>query len=346
VRRGLAASAALAFAVLATGCARPADDPVTARVAGLLADLERDDATVVKAAAALAALGPADAAAVPMLMAALSCPPEPTTGAADPHDDHHAHASHDHGAHDHGACNDHIVLAAAAALGAIGSVAVPPLVARLREGGEPDRTFAGYAMNRMTPAAAPALLAALDDPEPRVRLAVVSAIRGMQPPPADALAPFAGRLSDTDPEVRLQTADALGHFGAAAVPALLAAFDDPEPRVRATVASAFRAVGPPARAAIPALRAHLTDPAATVRLNSAAALAAVGAGDGESVAALAATLGDPEHIVRWGAAMALGRLGANAAGARPALERAAADTHPLVRAAATDALTHVPAPTP
>jgi HEAT repeat protein len=193
----------------------------------------------------------------------------------------------------------------------------------------------------MVPAAAPTLLAALDDPDPRIRLAILGAIRNMQPPPADALTAIAGRLADADAEVRMQAADTLGHFGAAAVASLLPAFDDREPRVRASVASAFRAIGQPARNAAPALRAHLTDAAPSVRLNAAAALAAVGADDPASVAALATALDDAEHTVRWGAAQALGRLGPAAGAARPALEHARNDTHPLVRTAAEDALMHL-----
>ena len=341
----------LAFLVAGgVACTRPTDDAhdadVVAHVKGWLSDLEADDdATAAKAVTALEALGPADAGAVPVLLTALSCPPEAANGVgADDH--HHADAApvHDHHDHDHGACNDHRVLAAARALGAIGAPAVSPLLTRLRTSGEPDRTFAGYALGRMAPSAAPTLLAALDDPDPRIRLAIVGAIRNMQPPPADAIGAIAGRLTDADPEVRMQAADTLGHFGAAAVPELVPAFEDAEPRVRASVASAFRAIGLPARDAAPTLRVHLGDASAPVRLNAAAALAAVGADDAASVAALAAALEDGDHTVRWGAAQALGRLGAKAQAARPALERARNDAHALVRTAAADALARLDAP--
>lgn len=322
----------VAVVVLAT-CTQPTDgrSDRTARVERLLADLEGDDAAAETAAAALAALGPADAAAIPTLMAALSCPTEPAA-----HDD--AGEPHAHGDHAHTECNDHIVLAAASGLGAIGGAAVAPLLARIRANQEPNHTFASYALGRMHPNAAPALLPALDDPEPRVRLAIVAAIRGMQPPPAGALPAIAARLGDADADVRIQAADALGHFGPAALAPLASAFDDPEPRVRASAASAFRFIGPPARDAAPVLRAHLGDPAAPVRLNAIAALAAIGADDAATVGMLAAALADPDHTVRWGAAMALGRLGPAAAGARAALEKTRADVHPLVRAAADDAL--------
>ena len=340
--------AALLAVVALAGCSsrsEPGAGAVVERVAKLVAELEGDEAAATRAAAALAALGPADAAAVPTLMAAITCPP--ATAHAHVHDDHEHHA-HDHEApaadhgHTHeGGCNDHVILAAAAGLGAIGAASVPPLLAVLRSGDQDDRTFAGYAFAHMHPSAAPALIAALDDREPRLRLAAVGALRGMEPPPADARAALAGRLHDADTDVRAQAADALGHFGASAVPDLVTAFDDPDPSVRASAASALRFIGAPARTAARALVARLGDPAAAVRVNAAAALAAVGADDPASIAALTAALDDPDHIVRWGGAMALGRLGPSAASSADALTRAEQDVHPLVRAAASDALARV-----
>lgn len=354
-RRSARVRLAVALTLCAAGtvlsCSRSPEDAhdaaVVARVTALLHAVGADDPTAAQAVAALEALGPRDAAAVPTLMHALSCPPDRAPGAHrhdPPRADQHgaSHASHEHdGSHDHGACDDHLVLAAARGLGAIGGAAVPPLLARLREEREPDRTFAGYAIARMAPAAAPVLVTALDDRDPRIRLAIIGAIRTMQPVPADALPAIAGRLGDADAEVRAQAADTLGRFGAAAVAALLPACDDPEPRVRASTASAFRAIGPAAREAAPALRAHLTDAAPTVRLNAAAALGAVGADDAATIAALARALDDSDHTVRWGAAQALGRLGPAAAAAGSALERARSDTHLLVRAAAADTLTRL-----
>lgn len=130
-------------------------------------------------------------------MAALSCPPGPPAAgaAAHAHGDHdhapapHAHADEDHpdahesaatthGDHVHTGCNDHVVLAAAGGLSAVGAAMVSPLLAVVREGDDANRTFAGYALSRMPPAAAPVLLAALGDPEPRIRLAIVAAICG------------------------------------------------------------------------------------------------------------------------------------------------------------------------
>lgn len=338
----------LAAASLAS-CARSSGEgDVVARVTAWLHDLEGDEATATKAVDALSALGSADAAAVPVLMEALACPPE-HAGDADAEPGRHDaapldHEHHDHGDHEHGACNDHVVLAAARALGAIGGPAVSPLLARLRDDTEPNRTFAGHALSRMAASATPALLAAIDDPDPRIRVAVVGALRTMDPPPADAVPALAKRVVDPDAEVRLQTADALGHFGAPAVAVLLPALDDADPRVRASVASAFRAIGPAAREATATLRAHLDDPAPSVRLNAAAALGAIGADDAATVNALAAALGDGDHTVRWGAAQALGRLGPAASAARPSLERARSDVHPLVRTAAADVLTRLGTP--
>src|SRR6185295_3755813 len=101
-------------------------------------------------------------------------------------------------------------------------------------------TFAGYALARMRSSAVPALLAALDDPDPRIRVAIIGTIRGMEYPPADALPAIAARMTDADVDVRIQAADALGRFGAKAAPAAVAALDDAAAPVRASAASALR----------------------------------------------------------------------------------------------------------
>jgi HEAT repeat protein len=329
-------AAALIAVVTIAACMRASetDHPNrTAHVAEWLTAAAGDDAAAAQAATKLATLGPEDAAAIPALLAALACPNE----SAPAHDHHDAGAQ----AHEHGGCNDHVVIAAASGLGAIGGAAVAPVLARMRTDAEPDRTFASYALARMRPSAVPALLAALDDPDPRIRVAIIGAIRGMEHPPADALPAIAARLTDGDGDVRVQAADALGRFGAKAVAPAVTALADDDAAVRASAASALRQIGAPARDRAPDLRGHVSDSEARVRLSAVSALAAIRADDAETVRALIAALGDSDPTVRVGAILALERLG-KSADARPELVRAAQDANAVVRTTATESLAALP----
>ena len=190
----------------------------------------------------------------------------------------------------HGGCNDHVVIAAATALGAIGGAAVPPLLARLR-----DRRRARPHLRRATRshacgrAAAPALLAALDDPDPRIRVAVVgrdsqhAAATGRRatgdrgpprPTPTPTSASRPPTRSDTSVPPQCRRSCRRSTIADAAV--------------RASAASALRLIGPPARdRRARSARPSRRTPAARVRLNAAAALAAIGADDAATVRALA-----------------------------------------------------------
>jgi HEAT repeat protein len=336
-------AAALVVLVAIAACTSPPDsNPIdqSASVPEWLAAAAGNDRAAAGNTNKLALLGPEDAAAIPALMAALSCPNEPA--AAGDHHDHASQGARDHasqgaGDHTHGGCNDHVVIAAATGLGAIGGAAVPPLLERLRTGTEVDRTFAGYALARMRPSAVPALLAALDDPDARIRVAIIGSIRGMEYPPFVAAPAIAARLTDADVDVRIQAADALGRFGAKAMSAVVAALDDGDAGVRASAASALRQIGRPAHDRAPVLRGRLTDADARVRSSAAAALAAIKADDTETVRGLIAALADPDPTVRTGAILALEGLG-KASDARPELERACSDENALVRATANESV--------
>ncbi|WP_406695840.1 HEAT repeat domain-containing protein [Singulisphaera sp. Ch08] len=164
--------------------------------------------------------------------------------------------------------------------------------------GEP-RPSGYYAALRATgPAAVPALLARLDDPD---RQNQVRALRALG---------FAGHTAKT------------------AVPRLIALLSDPELRLDAV--SALGGIGQEARAAIPTLVTGLKDPDADFRARTAESLGRIGwerqAGQYSSrtvargaVAPLAAALKDPAPKVRAAAARALADIGDEAAIALPEL---------------------------
>src|SRR5439155_632848 len=107
---------------------------------------------------------------------------------------------------------------------------------------------------------------------------------------------------------------ALGQVGPAAVPSLVEALRNGDPRTRPGAAAALGAVGPQAAAAVPALVEALRDGEPGVRLEAADALTRIGQETATAVPVLLAVL--PKE---WRAVDALGRAGA--AAVPPLLER-------------------------
>jgi len=121
-----------------------------------------------------------------------------------------------------------------------------------------------------------------------------------------AVDPLAARLDDPDAKVRLTIAETLGKLGdARAVEPLAAWLNDPDANVRLMVAKALEQLGD-ARAVDP-LVARLDDPDANVRRVVAKALEQLG--DARAVEPLVARLNDPDIDVRLTIAETLGKLG-------------------------------------
>jgi len=114
---------------------------------------------------------------------------------------------------------------------------------------------------------------------------------------------------------------ALGRLGSAdAVPALVAALQNPSEMIHETTARALGMLGPRARDAVPALLGALSRKNDLLRRHAVQALGRIGSTEAPVIQALTAALQDPEVFVREPAALALGRLGAAARPALPALE--------------------------
>jgi HEAT repeat protein len=118
---------------------------------------------------------------------------------------------------------------------------VPGLVEALQKSGPRSRRAAANAFILITdPRAIDALVAALRDPDELVRLNAALALGEFQGRPelSTIVEPLAGALSDESPLVRSMAASALARAKKPeAVPALVAALDDPDGNVRATVAA-------------------------------------------------------------------------------------------------------------
>jgi len=135
-------------------------------------------------------------------------------------------------------------------------------------------------------------------------------------------------LTDGDPRVRAAAAWALTQMGAAgrdAISALNGALADSSSQVRLLAALAFKAMGPAAAPAVPQLVRAFSDPVEDVRVTAAGALGAVGPDARAAVAALAERLhaSDERRSVLIAAVNALGDIGKDASSALPALEQAA-----------------------
>lgn len=156
--------------------------------------------------------------------------------------------------------------------------------------------------------------------------------------------PLAESLRDASEDVRLRAAEALGKFGAAAVPAqaaLIGALDGPD-MVATEAAKSLGKLGSGAREAPPALGRALQRSDVYLRREAAKALARFGPGAVPALRALTEALGaDRDKIVRLNAAQALGAIGSQAQEAVPALRRALDDKESLVAVKAREALVRI-----
>jgi HEAT repeat protein len=204
-----------------------------------------------------------------------------------------------------------------------------------------DEAFAAVAA--MGDAATPALVEALKNPGACLRATALLAQLG---PKAAAAAPaLSAALTDPNPEVRREALFALASMGPEAVgqqAAIVKALDDNETHVRAIAAYALGCIGQDAQGAMPKLRTELQSSDPVVRVTAAWALVHVSPNveqvASEVLPVLTQGLKNPILAVRRGSAEGLGRLGKRARGAEGALKVAAGDQDETVRKAALAAL--------
>jgi HEAT repeat protein len=177
-----------------------------------------------------------------------------------------------------------------AAVHSLGRIADPaaagPLLASLAAPLPAPSLLVAHSLIQLGPPAVPALVAALDDPTPLVRMTALDAIRQLGASVAEPEVAAALR-SDPSLEVRLRAAGTLGRIGTrAALPDLLAACEPERPApLRAEAARALGELG--AVAAVAPLRALLSSPDYRTGHEAAGALLRLGA-DGAAALAEAA----------------------------------------------------------
>jgi HEAT repeat protein len=190
-------------------------------------------------------------------------------------------------------------------------------------------------------AATPALLAALQDPDPHVRHVVTAALGEIAPADKEVIAALVSRLRTGD---RLSAVKALGHFAAdarEAVPTLVELVKDPDTETRLTAVIILGEIGPDAALAVRVLTEALRDADATVREHAAESLGQIGTEDASTIAALSEALKDNNSRVRRDAVRTLGQIGPAAKSAVPAIRGLQKDESENVRSAARTALRQI-----
>jgi HEAT repeat protein len=216
---------------------------------------------------------------------------------------------------------------AAQELGLIGRYAksaVPALLEAMQAPGAPVRVRAAEALVRIDPAQQQAgvngLIASLQDKRVEIRRAAAEALGHLGADAKPAVPALIEALKDADPEVRWIAVDALGHVGAdakPAVPALVAALKDPA--LCSIAVDALGGIGAEAKDAAPSLAELLKGDNAQLRRMAAVALARIGGpGSRPAVPVLIEMLrGDPRQ--HWDALLYLSAMGREAKEAIPVL---------------------------
>ena len=193
---------------------------------------------------------------------------------------------------------------------------------------------------------APLMIAALSDPDAKVRAVAIGNLAFPSSELAPAVPKLVAALKDPDADVRRAAAFSLGALGAAldvsrAVDRLVEMLKDLEPATQVAAATGLEGAG--STRSVAALLAALDgDPPPELRAAVVSALGAVGPEDAPKVVGkLEDALQDDDDNVRLAAAAAFSSLGASGAASVPALLGARGDSSPGVRSTVLAALVAV-----
>lgn len=219
-----------------------------------------------------------------------------------------------------------------------------PIIKKVMDGASPEVLHAAMdAIASLGEKTLPRMIEALEAPEVRARAAAIIARIG--PKAKRGVPALVEALEDPDPETRNEVLFALASIGPGAegaVPAVAKALGDADMNVRYAACYALGSIGPAATSAKAALQRNLGSPDDFLSMSSAWALARIDPGCTEtapkSVPLLVKALEQPDAMTRLHAAESLGLLGPLAKDAVGALKKALQDDNADVRDAATGAL--------
>lgn len=247
-------------------------------------------------------------------------------------------------------------MAAVAVLGKIGpdaAAALPQILSALTDSDAAVRVVAAQALGQLGPAgrqALPQLIRAAGDPHPGVREAVKFTLKKFTPFTRADAPRLADLFKPLDPDGRLTTARTVREYGldADGTVAVLGPFlTESDPRLRREAAEALGEVGHPARpAAFPLLFPLLRDRDETVRTAARTALDKLAPPDRSELKQFRDGLRDPLPAVRRYSAECVAALGRDGVYAVPELTRNLTDPDAGVRSACLDALAKVGAAGP
>ncbi len=281
----------------------------------------QDTAVRVRATRALGYMGPAAAAAVPVLASCLE--------------------------------SREVREQAAKALGAIGPAARSATKALLRVLLAPNlplwtRRRAANALGAIGRSAVPALVECLHDEDPLSQRYPCNALSIMGPEGVEASEALCERFSEPNEELRNAAGAALTHIGEGAVPALVEAMKGDDPTARHWAIDTVARIGKGAEGAVTTLRRLLmpSNEATDVwtRQRAAKAVAAIGEGAVAAAPALGGLLApwpNPGWLIRADVAYALGEIGPKATLAGTPLRNLLDDERSEVREAASEALNKI-----
>ena len=231
---------------------------------------------------------------------------------------------------------------------------VAKLAEQLSASDRDTRREAGYRLEKLGPAAKPALPAlirAIEDSDKQVWANALAAIAAIGPDAAEAIPQLvdsfdsrkASDYRQRDKSQKLmRAAHALARIGDAARPALIAALKGDDTGLRIGAAKALGGMAANARDAIPALIENLGHNDEDLRSEVVETLGLIGA---DAVAPLTKSLSWPDPKLRSGSARALAALGADATPAGPELlARLAVEKDRDVRTALLGALPRIGLP--
>lgn len=175
--------------------------------------------------------------------------------------------------------------------------------------------------------------------DPRVRLAAGRALIALDPDPEISRPLLEEVLDNVQQDVLTDMLDSLAQLGPIAVPRLIKALD--YERARPHVIYILGQIGPEAEPAVPALLALMGDDDEAVCRETLIALAKIGPAAEEAVAPLVEALGHHQGPMCYGVCYALGRIGPAAVKAKPVLLRTMAGSDGSAAFIAAWALTRI-----